>query len=438
MTIATGDSKFACARWIVDIAGIAEGATHTTIQGAIDDASSGDFIFVKPGTYTENPVLKDGITLCSFTVGFNNQPTIAGKCSLSSGIANIVGLHLQTNADYALSVTSTGSVNSSFCFLEGTDNTVIEMSSSNSLRVLDSNINLTTTGIAIISQSAGATRFRRTTGSNVASSTTQSTVSSGDLILESGNLPILLSTSGSGRILATDFEIGSGNNVAVTTAGTATSEFKSCVVISGSAAAFSIGSGTTVQFEDVSVESTATNSITGAGTARYGTITFTSTGQGENVTTRTRRPLAVGAISFDGNTNQLQNYATGSWTPAIDAASSSPSVSYTTQLGKYTRIGNVVHIKCVITVNTISGGTGNIRITGIPFTASNDAMSSYTGSLNTTGVLWDSADNWLFQIVANTTTTQLLENFDNGAGAGMPIGNIANGDNISITATYWV
>ena len=52
MAIQTGDNRFSTYKWIVDpVSGY---GTHTTIQGAIDDASSGDSIFIRSGVYTEN------------------------------------------------------------------------------------------------------------------------------------------------------------------------------------------------------------------------------------------------------------------------------------------------------------------------------------------------------------------------------------------------
>ena len=60
----TGDNKFGVAKWIVD--STASLGTHTTIAAALTSASSGDTIFIRPGTFTENLTLKAGVDLCAF------------------------------------------------------------------------------------------------------------------------------------------------------------------------------------------------------------------------------------------------------------------------------------------------------------------------------------------------------------------------------------
>ena len=55
----------------------------------------------------------------------------------------------------------------------------------------------------------------------------------------------------------------------------------------------------------------------------------------------------------------------GTWTPEIDAETTSPTVNYTLQQGNYVRNGDIVHVNFFIGC-TISGGSGNIVITGLP------------------------------------------------------------------------
>jgi hypothetical protein len=70
-----------------------------------------------------------------------------------------------------------------------------------------------------------------------------------------------------------------------------------------------------------------------------------------------------------GMTSQLLNwYEEGTWTPVWGATTTDPTCTYTTQTGKYVRIGNRVTCFCEISTASKSGGTGNLRITGLPFT----------------------------------------------------------------------
>ena len=66
-----------------------------------------------------------------------------------------------------------------------------------------------------------------------------------------------------------------------------------------------------------------------------------------------------------GMTSQLLNwYEQGTWTPAIGG-----NATYTTQTGRYTRIGRLVTFMCDLTINVAgTGDKGNI--TGLPYTAS--------------------------------------------------------------------
>jgi len=88
-SISTG--TFCEAKWVVDPT--AGQGTHTTIASAITSASSGDTIFIRPGTYTENLTLKAGVNLAAFngdqntpnvTIIGNNTLTTAGTVSISN------------------------------------------------------------------------------------------------------------------------------------------------------------------------------------------------------------------------------------------------------------------------------------------------------------------------------------------------------------------
>ena len=71
-----------------------------------------------------------------------------------------------------------------------------------------------------------------------------------------------------------------------------------------------------------------------------------------------------------GTSELFADYEEGTWTPAWGGTVSNPTNTYTTQTGKYTKIGNRVICFCEIATATTSGGSGNLRITGLPFTVS--------------------------------------------------------------------
>ena len=83
----------------------------------------------------------------------------------------------------------------------------------------------------------------------------------------------------------------------------------------------------------------------------------------------------------DAAVNNLGDYEEGSWTPTLDAVTTSPS-SPTSGNGRYTKIGNVVHAYGFISNISVSGASGNAIITGLPFNCNNSISSgSMPGSL---------------------------------------------------------
>jgi len=96
---------------------------------------------------------------------------------------------------------------------------------------------------------------------------------------------------------------------------------------------------------------------------------------GESPTPGALRPgeIAVNAAdgtlfvqSFDGD-RSIRPYEEGNWTPTLTAATTTPTVTYTNRDGYYARTGNSVTLWGRLRVATISGGSGNALITGLPF-----------------------------------------------------------------------
>lgn len=76
-------------------------------------------------------------------------------------------------------------------------------------------------------------------------------------------------------------------------------------------------------------------------------------------------PNAPGATS-----ELLNDYEIGTWTPTVEGSTSAGTGTYSGQLGRYTKIGNIVHFSAWINVSGHTG-TGDMRITGLPFAAAN-------------------------------------------------------------------
>jgi len=62
-------------------------------------------------------------------------------------------------------------------------------------------------------------------------------------------------------------------------------------------------------------------------------------------------------------------YREGTWTPTYGGLTSNPTTGYSVQVGNYVRIGNLVHVSFELDGSGFSGGSGNLTIDGIPFSA---------------------------------------------------------------------
>jgi hypothetical protein len=72
----------------------------------------------------------------------------------------------------------------------------------------------------------------------------------------------------------------------------------------------------------------------------------------------------------DAGANVLDDYEEGIWTPVLTFATPGDlNVAYTSQAGRYTKIGRLVHASLLIVTSTFTHTTagGNLRVTGLPF-----------------------------------------------------------------------
>ena len=88
-------------------------------------------------------------------------------------------------------------------------------------------------------------------------------------------------------------------------------------------------------------------------------------------------------IGGTGSANALDDYEEGTWLPGIEFATaggtaSTATSSYTT--GGYTKIGKAVCVEFNISNLSFGNGTGNLKITGLPFTPS--GTGAYSGKAN--------------------------------------------------------
>ena len=145
-----------------------------------------------------------------------------------------------------------------------------------------------------------------------------------------------------------------------------------------------------------------------------------------------RLASGTGGIQFNGDTaaaNALDDYEEGTFTPTIAGTASTGTATYTTQVGKYTKIGNTVVVTCRLEWS-LHTGTGSIYIAGLPFTpaGANALGSIFCGSLTFT-------DGITARILTGQTR---VYPYSLNSGAAATLVNIVAAGGLDVTCTYYV
>ncbi len=282
-THALATNNYGTAKFIVS-ASVANG-THTTIAAALAVASSGDTIFIRPGSYTEDITLVAGVNVCAYECdAFTPNVTIIGNTTASfSGTVSMSGIRFQTNSAVCLTFggSSTMTVNLRDCYINCTNNTGMTYTNSQAGTVVNIDNckgDLGTTGIVLfIKAGANSTlNFKNSFFTNTGASTTSTSDLAGTVNFEYCEYASPLVWNGGDVLMRyTNVDTSAQNVTCVNcTANTFTAYF--CNFFSGSATAVISAAPLTMEF--CSVSSTNTNAISGTpATFVGGNIGFTNT-----------------------------------------------------------------------------------------------------------------------------------------------------------------
>ena len=134
-------------------------------------------------------------------------------------------------------------------------------------------------------------------------------------------------------------------------------------------------------------------------------------------------------LQFNGDTaaaNALDDYEEGTFTPTVTGSSTAGTGTYNTngQVGRYTKIGNRVSFTIYVDWSAHTG-TGNLRVSGLPFTSNSaanafNAVALYAGSLTYTGPM--------LQAYFGSASTTIIVGQMTAAGvtSGVPMDTAAN------------
>jgi hypothetical protein len=150
-----------------------------------------------------------------------------------------------------------------------------------------------------------------------------------------------------------------------------------------------------------------------------------------------RLASGTGGIQFNGDTaatNALDDYEEGTFTPVIIGSTTTGTATYSSQNGKYTKVGNRVFWEIYIDW-TGGTGTGNLRVSGLPFTIS-IALATYpAASIAYVYNVTTSAGHQLTALQASGDTYVYFYQIPSGGGVNVLLDYDASGT-MSLSGNY--
>lgn len=140
---------------------------------------------------------------------------------------------------------------------------------------------------------------------------------------------------------------------------------------------------------------------------------------------------AIGATSIQfGSGTVLSVYEEGTFTPVLTFGGGSTGITYTTQTGKYTKIGNRVYFNITIDLSSKGSSAGGATISGLPFTVAEATVTAtFINNISAVGTIP--------QFLANSTVVDLYYQ-STGSNAQYTNGNFNNNSSVLISGTYRV
>jgi len=147
-----------------------------------------------------------------------------------------------------------------------------------------------------------------------------------------------------------------------------------------------------------------------------------------------------------GSANAMDDYEEGTWTPAWQTTNSDiGSATYAFAYGWYTKIGRTVHASCNLRTTALASvGTGDVILTGLPFTSYQGDAGVYTRAVGSCEApfSWGSDTPDMVHVANNTTTvTMMIQGSGASNDAGMNAtsalyGGSGNRNGLIMTVTY--
>jgi hypothetical protein len=154
-----------------------------------------------------------------------------------------------------------------------------------------------------------------------------------------------------------------------------------------------------------------------------------------------RLASGTAGIQFNGDTaaaNALDDYEEGTWTPSITGSTTAGTIGYDSQVGKYTKIGNIVTVSCVADTGIVTAApTGDLRVSGLPFNAV--SFFEFVGAVVIKGIPFPASTTTVsVSSVASQSYVHFFASGDNAVAARVQADSLATDDYVRFTLTYRV
>jgi hypothetical protein len=176
-----------------------------------------------------------------------------------------------------------------------------------------------------------------------------------------------------------------------------------------------------------------------AATGTFGTMMRTFHTE---IADRTRFLATTGLIAFpatqvtSADANTLDDYEEGTWTPALTFGGGSTGITYSVQLGRYTKIGRIVHVQFRITLSAKGSSTGAAVLNGLPFTVVNSTAGAAPFALRVSSLGFVTHPQ--LNATNNATTATFVESATAGAAADIDDTDFAANTTVIGQSTYEV
>jgi len=135
------------------------------------------------------------------------------------------------------------------------------------------------------------------------------------------------------------------------------------------------------------------------------------------------------------NANTLDDYEEGTWTPTILFNGANAGMTYSSQVGLYTKVGNLVTVCCRVHLSAKGASTGPANIGGLPFTSAT-AVIGYGATLWMNSVSYTGYPS--SYVIQNSTRAQLSELTAAGVHTDLDNTNFSDTSLLIINASYRV